>query len=103
MFYIELLRGTSLTRRPRNSIQMGKHLANEIQCQQMRCPLLYQTIIIITTSIFTREPTIIQTVSEHLFLGIMLDCKLSFSSHIKYAYAKATKTFNFVNQKKLNL
>jgi len=37
---------------------MGKHLANEIQCQQMRCPLLYQTIIIITTSILTQEPTI---------------------------------------------
>jgi len=42
----------------------------------------FQTIIIYATSIFARKPTIVQFVtdSEHLFLRIMLYCKLSLSN-----------------------
>ena len=40
----------------------------------------FQTIIIYATSIFARKPTIVQFVTEHLFLRIMLDRKLSLSN-----------------------
>ena len=36
--------------------------------------------------------------SKHSYLGILLDNKLSWSSHIKNTAAKATKTLNFLKR-----
>ena len=38
------------------------------------------------------------TSSQHSYLGILLDNKLSWSSHIKNTAAKATKTLNFLKR-----
>jgi len=48
--------------------------------------------------IYSLESNLLQPVSDHLFLGIMLDSKLSFSTQIRYAAAKATNTLNFIRR-----
>ena len=67
---------------------------NVNKCVVLRCTRLLSS----SQPTYSLENQLLQTVTEHLFLGVMLDCKLSFSSHIKYASAKATKTFNFIRR-----
>jgi len=67
---------------------------NVNKCVVLRCTRLVSQ----SQPVYSLENQLLQNVTEHLFLGVMLDCKISFSSHIKYTSAKATKIFNFIRR-----
>ena len=61
---------------------------NVKKCAVLHCTRLLSSIQ--PTYLFKSQ--LLQTITNHLFLGIMLDCELSFSTQIKNATAKATNT-----------
>ena len=67
---------------------------NVKKCVVLRCTRLLSSI----QPTYSLESQPLQSVTNHLFLGIMLDSKLSFSTEIKYAAAKTTKTLNIIRR-----
>ena len=41
---------------------------------------------------------VLSTADQHLYLGVLLDKKLSWSPHISYTASKATRTLNFLKR-----
>jgi len=67
---------------------------NVNKCVVLRCSRLLSQ----SQPRYLLENQPLHNVTEHLFLGVTLDSRLSFSTHIKLTSAKATKTFNFIRR-----
>jgi len=80
--HLELQNDLSLIVKWTQTWQMG---LNTFKCVELTCVLLSPSV-----SVYTINDYSLMRVTEHLYLGILFDSKMSFSPHINSITSKAT-------------
>jgi hypothetical protein len=88
-----------------NTIQhsfRGLHLL--LNASKTKCMLFYRSLPAPThlTSITTLDGSDLEYVDNYKYLGVLLDCKLSFQTHIKHVQSKVKSRIRFLFRNKVS-
>ena len=91
---INSLEGTEAIQSNLNTIEMGRHVANAIQCQEMHSNDIKSSII----SNCAMKETILETVCDYPYLRVTIADNLLCTPHINNLTKKANSALGFVRR-----